>query len=270
MSYSVAAFPVLAELFAKKEQEAFNHHVLTAFRHIIFWSLPIIALVLVLRAQIVRVVLGSGAFDWADTRLTAAVLAIFIITLAAQSILLLLVRAFYAGGKTKMPLVIALIGSATTLITALLSFHLISIYPGLMSGLDKVFRVEDLQGTEILLLALAFAIGILLEMILLIIMAVKEFSFTFRGIFEQLFQSSLAALVSGISAYGTLIFVVDGINQETFIGILLQGATAGIVGVIFGILTYYLLGSKELTEIYRSYHSKLFKTDVIGAPPDTL
>ena len=76
MSYSVAAFPVLADLFAKKEQTAFNHHVLTAFRHIIFWSLPIIALVIVLRAQIVRVVLGSGAFDWADTRLTAAVLAV--------------------------------------------------------------------------------------------------------------------------------------------------------------------------------------------------
>ena len=270
MSYSVAAFPVLAELFAKKEQEAFNHHVLTAFRHIIFWSLPIMALVIVLRAQIVRVVLGSGAFDWADTRLTAAVLAIFIITLTAQSILLLLIRAFYASGKTMMPLLIALIGSVTTLVTALLSFHLINIYPGLMTGLEKAFRVDDLAGTEILLLALAFSLGVLLEMVLLIAMAVKEFSFTFQGIFGQIFQSSLAALASGISAYGTLIFVVDGVNQESFIGILLQGTTAGIVGVFFGISTYYLLGSKELTEIYRSYHSKLFKTDVIGAPPSTL
>ncbi len=270
MSYSVAAFPVLAELFAKKEQEAFNHHVLTAFRHIIFWSLPIIALVVVLRAQIVRVVLGSGAFDWADTRLTAAVLAVFIITLAAQSILLLLVRAFYAGGKTMIPLVIALIGSIVTFITAFACFNFVDVYPGMMSSLENLFRVNDLAGTEILLLAIAFAVGVLLEMILLLTMAVKEFSFTFKGIFGQLFQSSLAALVSGTAAYGTLIFVVDGINQESFIGILLQGATAGIVGIAFGILTYYLLGSKELKEIYRSYHSKIFKTDVIGAPPSAL
>src|SRR3989344_3840213 len=79
MSYSVAAFPVLADLFAKKDSSAFNMHVMTALRHIIFWSFPIIALVVVLRAQIVRVVLGSGAFDWNDTRLTAAVLALFIV-----------------------------------------------------------------------------------------------------------------------------------------------------------------------------------------------
>lgn len=270
MSYSVAAFPVLAELFAKKEKETFNHHVLTAFRHIIFWSLPIIALVVVLRAQIVRVLLGSGAFDWADTRLTAAVLAIFIITLAAQSILLLLVRAFYAGGKTMIPLVIALIGSLATAVTAFGSFKIIQAYPILMDSLEQLFRVNDLPGTEILLLALAFAVGIMLEMTILLVMAAREFSFTFKGVFGQLLQSSIAALVAGFAAYGTLIFVVDGINQESFIGILIQGATAGIVGVVFGILTYYLMGSKELNEIYRSYHSKLFKTDVIGAPPSTL
>ncbi len=81
MSYSVAAFPVLADLFARKELAAFNNHLITALRHIIFWSFPVVALVIVLRAQIVRVVLGSGAFDWNDTRLTAAVLALFIISL---------------------------------------------------------------------------------------------------------------------------------------------------------------------------------------------
>jgi len=270
MSYSVAAFPVLAELYAKKEQVAFNHHVLTAFRHIIFWSLPIIALVIVLRAQIVRIVLGSGAFDWSDTMLTAAVLSIFIVTLAAQSTLLLLIRAFYAGGKTILPLLVILLGAVTTLVTAFFSFKIVAIYPELMVSLEKIFRVSGLAGTEILLLALAFAVGVLLEMVVLIIMAMREFSFTCRGIFSQLFQSSLAALASGISAYGTLIFVVDGVNQETFIGILLQGVTAGVVGVFFGVLTYYLLGSKELNEIYRSHHSKVFKTDVIGAPPGTL
>ncbi|HMO78093.1 MAG TPA: lipid II flippase MurJ [Candidatus Paceibacterota bacterium] len=270
MSYSVAAFPVLADLFAKKEQEAFNSHVLTAFRHIIFWSLPIIALVVVLRAQIVRVVLGSGAFDWADTRLTAAVLAIFIITLAAQSILLLLVRAFYAGGKTIMPLIVALIGSGTTLLTAWLSFHVIKMYPDLMSGLETLLRVDDLPGTKILLLALAFAVGVLLEMIILIVLAMQEFSFTFKGIFGQLFQSSLAAAVGGIAAYGTLIFIVDGVNQETFVGILIQGAIAGVVGLSCTLLTYYLCGSEELSEIYRSLHSRIFKKKLVGMSQDVL
>ncbi len=63
MSYSVAAFPTLSNLFAKQDQSGFNLQLLTALRHIIFWSIPVIGLVVVLRAQIVRVLLGSGEFD---------------------------------------------------------------------------------------------------------------------------------------------------------------------------------------------------------------
>ncbi|NEN93569.1 MAG: oligosaccharide flippase family protein, partial [Okeania sp. SIO3H1] len=92
MSYSVAAFPTLSHLFAKQERARFNEQIITAMRHILFWSVPIIGLVVVLRAHIVRVLLGSGAFDWTDTRLTAAVLAVFAVSLAAQALLLLLIR----------------------------------------------------------------------------------------------------------------------------------------------------------------------------------
>jgi len=83
-SYSVAAFPTLARLFSNGNQSEFVQHVLVAARHIVFWSTPVIVLFIVLRAQIVRVVLGSGAFDWADTRLTAALFALFVVSLLAQ------------------------------------------------------------------------------------------------------------------------------------------------------------------------------------------
>ncbi len=270
MSYSVAAFPVLADLFAKKDQGAFNAHVLTAMRHILFWSFPIIALVIVLRAQIVRVVLGSGEFDWSDTRLTAAVLALFIIALTAQSILLLLVRTFYAGGKTRTPLLVALGGALVSIASALMGLRLISLYPNFNNGLEVLFRLEGVAGTEVLVLALAFSFGVLVEMSILILMTKKEFGFKWEGLGQQMMQSVLAATAAALSAYAALVFIVDGINQETFIGILLQGAVAGIVGTASAIFVYYVLGSRELNEIYRSYHSKIFKTDVIGPQPDTL
>jgi putative peptidoglycan lipid II flippase len=270
MSYSVAAFPVLADLFAKKDQGAFNAHVLTAMRHILFWSFPIIALVIVLRAQIVRVVLGSGEFDWSDTRLTAAVLALFIIALTAQSILLLLVRTFYAGGKTRTPLLVALGGAAISIASALMGLKFISLYPNFNSSLEALFRLEGVAGTEILVLALAFVFGVLIEMLILILMTKREFGFKWEGLGQQMMQSVLAATAAALSAYAALVFIVDGINQETFIGILLQGAVAGIVGTTSAIFVYYVLGSRELNEIYRSYHSKIFKTDVIGPQPDTL
>ena len=270
MSYSVAAFPVLADLFAKKDSSTFNMHVMTALRHIIFWSFPIIALVVVLRAQIVRVVLGSGAFDWNDTRLTAAVLALFIVALIAQSILLLLVRTFYAGGKTQTPLVVALIGAVVSIIVAYTGLHLVSVYPQFMDSLDALLRLEGVEGTEILILALSFILGVFVEMCILLYMTIRVFGLRFERVLRQLAESLLAALVAALMSYATLVFIVDGINQETFVGIMLQGAVAALAGGIGAILTYYILGSAELREIYRSYHSKIFKTDVIGPQPDTL
>ena len=58
---------------------------------------------IVLRAQIVRAILGRGQFDWSATRLTAAALALFVLSLLAQSATFLISRAYYAIGNTKKP-----------------------------------------------------------------------------------------------------------------------------------------------------------------------
>jgi len=115
VSYSVAAFPTLARFFSNGQREKFAEHIIAATRHIIFWSTPAIVLFIVLRAQIVRTILGSGEFDWSDTRLTAAALAVFVVSILAQALQLLFVRAYYAAGRTMVPLVVN-IGSATIII----------------------------------------------------------------------------------------------------------------------------------------------------------
>src|SRR3989344_5506806 len=71
VSYSLAAFPTLTRLFSGGNVEEFLRQIITSTRHIIFWSIPVSILFIVLRAQIVRTILGAGAFDWSDTRLTA-------------------------------------------------------------------------------------------------------------------------------------------------------------------------------------------------------
>ena len=264
MSYSVAAFPVLANLFAQKKRDEFNIHVYTAFRHIIFWSFPIIALVIVLRAQIVRVVLGSGAFDWNDTRLTAAVLALFIIALVAQSLMLLLIRAFYAGGNTRTPLIIATVGAGTSILSAFLFLGWFETSSVMRTLIENFFRLQGVPGTEVLVLALAFVTGVTVEMGILLFMATRIFGLEWKGVVRQVSQAITAAAVAALTSYATLYFIVDGINQETFIGILLQGSIAGVVGVSSAIFIYYVLKSKELKEIYKSFHAKIFKTDIIA------
>jgi putative peptidoglycan lipid II flippase len=80
-SYVTAAFPVMAEQVNKNMMAEYKATITAAGRHIIFWSAVITVLTIVLRAHIVRIVLGSGAFNWDDTRITAAVLAILVLGL---------------------------------------------------------------------------------------------------------------------------------------------------------------------------------------------
>ena len=99
-SYSVAAFPTLAAALSRGETENFIVHIATAARYVFFWTFPAIGLIITLRAYLVRVILGSGNFDWTDTRLTAAVFALFSLSLVAQGLSLLLIRGYYAAGRT--------------------------------------------------------------------------------------------------------------------------------------------------------------------------
>jgi len=261
MSYSVAAFPTLSNLFAKQDHAGFNLQLLTALRHIIFWSIPVIGLVIILRAQIVRVLLGSGEFDWSDTKLTAAILAIFVVSLIAQAVLLLLIRAFYAGGRTMLPLIVALVGGAFSIG---LAFWLQALYQGNQAFqivLNDSFRLSEVAGAEVLVLPLAFVFGQFVQLITLLAVSRRAFGVSYRPLIKLFVQASAAGLVGAVSSYVTLAFVVDGINQDTFIGIMLQGLSAGIMGLIGIVLTYLAMDSSEIKEIYRSFHTRILKTD---------
>jgi putative peptidoglycan lipid II flippase len=264
MSYSVAAFPTLSHLYAKRDQLAFNLQLMTALRHILFWSIPIVGLVIVLRAHIVRVLLGSGQFDWSDTRLTAAVLAMFVVSLAAQAALLLIVRAFYAGGRTWQPFFVTVGSSSAAVVAAFGGLFLWNQAPDFQIVIANALRLESVPGAEILVLAVAFTVGQLLQILLLLILARRTFALSVKPLGRLLMQAVAAASAGAFVSYGVLRFVVEGINQDVFVGIALQGAVAGVAGVSMVVLTYYSLGSKELTETLRSFKKKIFQTDVIA------
>ena len=130
-SYSLAAFPTLSEHHAKNNVVECGKYIGESIRYIIFLTVPVTALFIILRTHIVRVILGSGAFDWTDTKLTAAVLSLFALSFVFQSINLFLTRAHYALGKTKIPLIFGLSGAV---VTALCTTH---FYFDFLSGFDS-------------------------------------------------------------------------------------------------------------------------------------
>jgi putative peptidoglycan lipid II flippase len=71
-SYAVAAFPALSEASTLEKHDEFSRILSSSARHIILWSFVAVGLIAVLRAHIVRIILGTGAFDWNATRLTGS------------------------------------------------------------------------------------------------------------------------------------------------------------------------------------------------------
>lgn len=260
VSYASAVFPLLSKLFAEGKREEFLQKMISVTKHIFFWSLPACALFIVLRAQIVRVVLGAGEFSWADTRLTAAALAIFTFSMIPQSLILLFVRAFYSEGKTWKPLLINIISMLATIAFA---YALIDVYDRSLIFkyfMERLFRIEDVSGSAVMMLALAYSFGITLNTLLHWIAFEKEFPSYTKSVAKNIFQCFSAAVIMGLVAYKMLDIFANIFNINTFLGIFFQGLFSGFIGFVAGLLILLLLKNKELAEVSRTLHQKIWKT----------
>lgn len=266
-SYSLAAFPTLAHLWSGGNREKFLETLSAAVRHILLWSFPALALFVVLRAQIVRTVLGAGLFDWGDTRLTAASLALFAVSVVAQSLMLLFTRAYYAAGKTKTPVVVSLAGAFGTILFAFLFAKWFGSTPLLRFFIEALLRVNELSGTGALVLPLSYSLGTLGSAIAFWFLFGREFEQFDASVRRTFWESFSASVIMGFVAYLLLNVFDDIFNLTTALGIFSQGLFAGIGGIGAGITILYLLGNREIREIWRTLHHKIWRAKFIGPDP---
>ena len=263
VSYSVAAFPVLVEYFNKENFEEFMAHVMVPIRQIVFWSLPVISLFVVLRAQIVRVILGTGNFDWSDTRLTAASLALFIISVIAQSIILLLIRAYYASGRTWKPLWITLGSSAVTIGCAYLFIYLYTDISGIQDFFESLLRIKGVSGSNVIMLSLAYSVGMFINLGLLLFVFKKDFKYVGGyGIKKSFWQSFSTSILMGVIAYSILQLTDPLFSQETVFGVFGHGFVSGCVALIIGFFVLYSIRNEEIRVLIHALRKKIWKTSI--------
>lgn len=257
-SYSVAAFPTLAVAFSGGKTHEFLGYVHAATKHILFWCVPATALFIVLRAHVVRTVLGTGAFDWTDTRLTAAAVALFSVSLVAQSISLLIVRASYAAGKTIAPFVIAVVSGTFTIMLGWLYLRMFR-YDETGAFIEVLLRVQDVPGSDVLALILAFVTGSLIAALLNIAYFELRFGPFVSAVSKAWWESLTAGFIGAASAYGTLSMLGD-ITFATALGsVFFKGLTAGTVGIVMTAFTYRLLGSHEYAATVAAMRGRLWR-----------
>ena len=242
-SYAIAAFPALSETSTAEKRDEFTRILSASARHVILWSIVSIGLVVVLRAHIVRVVLGTGAFDWDATRLTAALLAILAVGLVAQGLTLLFSRALYAVRQSWRPLAYQCAGGLLTIVLALTFLAMPDAkWP---ASLAMLLKVGDVPGTAILLIAFAATLGQMFLAILSLI-ALRSVSPGLATMLTRpLMDGTIAALVGGAAAYATLAFEGGIAPLTTLMAVFTQGLVAGIVGLSAAALALYFVENEE-------------------------
>src|SRR3989344_4828839 len=270
LSFAVAAFPQLTELWISRDARRWGETVAAASRTIFFWVAPLSVLFYVLRAQIVRIFLGAGKFDWTDTILTAAVFGVFSVAIVAEALIPLFVRSFYALENTRKPFIIAFFAACISIFSA---FGLVALFEygpaAVVDFLRHFLKVGDTEGITVIGLSWAFAIGGIVQVTFLFFALRKEVAARFGGWYQlrmpwdEFFRISWVSLLAGVVAFGTLRTVNLAVTLDTFAGVFTQGALSFLAGAVTYAGVLYLFGNKEVEELVGTINRRLFRRDVL-------
>ncbi|MEA1909757.1 MAG: murein biosynthesis integral membrane protein MurJ [Patescibacteria group bacterium] len=219
VSLAIAVFPTLTEKYTLQKIDEFRDDVMASLKRVLFFIIPTMILYWLLRAQIVRLILGSGQFGWEDTRFTVSVLAFLVFGMWAQSIIPLLARSFYALQDTKTPFITSLITLATNV--------------GLALWLIQYYQVVGL--------AMAISVSAIVNALILFIFLYKKLGgFPLRELGDLIIKSSVGAMTMGLFGYGTLQLMNLIIDTHTFLGLFMQS----FVAIVVAAAIYLILASR--------------------------
>lgn len=244
ISFAVAAFPSLAHAISEKKENEFIQQLSTTIRQILFFIIPLSILFLLLRAQIVRIILGSGHFDWNDTILTSNTLAFFSLSFFAQSLIPIFARAFYALQNTWLPLISGIIGFVSNIIIA--------------------WYLKDILGVAGL--AIAFSISSIIQLTTLWILLRTKIKTIFEiQIIVGLLKISVGALAMTALTQWIKTPISSFVDMTRFWGIFLQGTIAGTAGLSAYCVICYLLRVEEMILFISSLKKRWLKlTNIQG------
>lgn len=239
-----AALPVLSREKVKGETELFKTTLLTTMHQIMFLCLPAAAILIVLRIPAVRLVFGASQFDWQATVLTGQTVAWLAVGLAAQSVVQLLVRGFYALKDTRTPVIVSLI---TVTLNVILSY---------------IF-VEVLH-LEVWSLGLSYAIVSNLSLLLLLVFLNRKVGgFSAHDLYLPTLKMLFAATLAAVALY----LPIKALDQLVFdttrtVNLIVLTGIAGLFGTAVYLALVWALRVRELdtfVELLKKIYSLQFR-----------
>jgi putative peptidoglycan lipid II flippase len=225
IAFAQAAFPALSEQIARGRRRDFLATLTRTFRYIMYFVVPASVFFFLLRAQIIRVLFGAGAFDWEDTIMTFETFGWLIVSIFAQATVPLLVRAFYAQHNTIIPVVASMISVAVNVVLA------VWLAPSM-----------GVQG-----LALAFSAAAIINFVLLLGMLHWQCrGFRDREVIVSLIKVIIASLAAGLLLQILKNPVAQMVNMNRFWGVFTQMVVTGGAGGVAYLGITWLMRSEEV------------------------
>ncbi len=210
VSFSLAIFSTLAQKSDDKKE--FASIVQNSIYNVMFWVLPSVVGVFMLRYELVDFLLGGGAFGIEEALLTSTTLGVFIWAALFQSLIPLLARSFYALEDSRTPLILSFFAV------------LLGAFASYFFALKMQFGVVALAYSAIL--SSAFY-------------ALTLFFFLARKINVSVFAlfslKKVSLLLFSSSIMGLALFVIQKINYSSFVTLL--------VSVLVAVALYFAMHS---------------------------
>ncbi|MEX0617297.1 MAG: murein biosynthesis integral membrane protein MurJ [Candidatus Woykebacteria bacterium] len=231
---AIASFPTFSYEWASNKLEQFKTTFLSSLHQVLYLAIPLSVIFMTLRIPVVRLLLGSGLFDWPATVATATTVSYFAVGIFAQAGFLLVTRAFYAMHDTLTPLRVAFASLALHIVAGYLFIVVYSLpiqFLGLTSAASGVFSFT----------------------LLLFILDRKIGGFDRKKLFLPVAKIVVSALVMAIFLYIPLHFKLEGkyiidliIDTTRVVNlILLTSVVAGAGFTVYFLLTWWFK-SEEL------------------------
>jgi len=250
LSFATAIFPSLSRSFAGKNGKELFEKFFSVFSQILFLIIPFSFLMFFLRAQIVRLVLGTaiiknGGFGWQATRLTAASLGILAIPLFAMTLIPLLIRTFFSLQNTKTPFKIAVFSVSLNIFFCFYFVWLIKNFTAFSNLINQTLKLEGISDISVISLPIAIAISSIVQFFLLVFYLKKDLPEFKLSLFLKPFNKILlASILMSVLVWFSL-RISFFLNLKTFAGVFIQTFFALAIGVSSYLYFSYRFKIKE-------------------------
>ncbi|MFH1547665.1 MAG: murein biosynthesis integral membrane protein MurJ [bacterium] len=284
---AIAALPTLSieyNKLRKGEKSDYAMLFVRSAQQILFFIMPAMVFTLVLRLPIVRLVLGAGNFDWTDTVVTSWVLALFVFAMFGESLLGLIVRAFYAMKNTVTPVITSFISLGVNILGSIYFTNFFSHYYDWRPVLENIrnegrtalvgysqemirwFTTRNSSFSAVGGLALSAGIAVILNCIMLMVILNRKVKvMTWDGFIKPFLKKLLASVVMFITMYYVYQWWNFNLDTSTVLSIVGLFSFVGGIGFLVYLLVAFTIDIREISifiELYRRLKGKFKSIEI--------